>query len=265
VSRLVVLTGTGREHRYVANRLCGSLSISGVVVDEAVHQANLRRAFRGGLVRGCTRIGHYAFRRAIRDESRREEALASILSEGSERFEEVGLVTKVQGINSPGAVEVIERLEPDGLLVFGTRIVGPEVLRLARGLAFNLHTGISPQYRGTDCAFWPIVNEEPEWLGATVHECTMAVDGGQIFGVAQARWEPDDGLHEVFARAVVTGAELYGDVVARYAAGENLAGQAQDLSTGREYRGYMRTLGPELKARLAIRRGLLKRSAPGPS
>ena len=34
-------------------------------------------------------------------------------------------------------------------------------------------------------------------------------------------------------------------------------GAPQDLGTGKEYRGYMRTLVPELRARWALRRGLL--------
>jgi methionyl-tRNA formyltransferase len=134
------------------------------------------------------------------------------------------------------------------------------VLGLARERAFNLHTGVSPRYRGTDCAFWPVVNREPEWLGATVHECTAAVDGGQIYGLARAEWEPGDGIHELFARAVAAGADLYVEAVRRYLDEGGITGELQDLSTGREYRGYMRTLGPELRARWALRRGLLMRA-----
>jgi methionyl-tRNA formyltransferase len=122
----------------------------------------------------------------------------------------------------------------------------------------NLHTGVSPRYRGTDCAFWPVANREPEWIGATVHECTAAIDGGQIFGVAPAGWRPDDRLHELFARAVECGAGLYVDVMRRYLRHGALKGERQDLTEGAEYRGYMRTLGPELRARVALRRGLLK-------
>jgi methionyl-tRNA formyltransferase len=135
------------------------------------------------------------------------------------------------------------------------------MLALPGGPSLNLHTGISPRYRGTDCAFWPVANREPQWLGATVHECTSAVDGGQIYGVVAAHWELGDGLHELFARAVAAGAELYADIVTSYVRGESPAGEAQDLESGREYRGYMRTLRPELRARWALRRGLLRHTA----
>jgi folate-dependent phosphoribosylglycinamide formyltransferase PurN len=256
---LVLLTGSGQEHRYVANRLCRCVPLVGIVSDQAVHRASLRRAFRGGLATGVSRIGHHALRRAIHDESSFQRVLPRVLGQDlCDRFERPDLVTSVTGINSQEAHDSIAALEPDALAVFGTTIVGPETLGLAKELAFNLHTGISPRYRGTDCAFWPVVNGEPEWLGATVHECTAEVDGGQIFAVTKAAWEPEDGVHELFARAVLAGADLYVDVLSRYVQGGAVVGTGQDLSTGREYRGYMRTLGPELKARWALRRGLLR-------
>jgi methionyl-tRNA formyltransferase len=255
--RIVLLTGGGIEHRYVASRLCAALPVHAVVVDEHVRSRSLRRAFRGGVRHGLGRIGLIAFRRAIRDERQRDAALRRVLGDPPIPGDVRTVV--VDGINSPQAVAAVGAAEPDLLLVFGTALVGPEMLALARRLALNLHTGISPQYRGTDCAFWPVVNHEPEWLGATVHECTAAVDGGRIFAVVRARPQPGDGIHELFARAVEAGATAYVETVTTLLEHE-LAGEPQDLTAGREYRGYMRTLAPELRARWALRRGLVRQT-----
>jgi methionyl-tRNA formyltransferase len=259
MSRIVILTGNGPEHRYVANRLCRSVAIEGVVVDTAVRGQSLRRAFRGGTMQGLSRLALEAFRRTVRDGARRRAALTRVLGEESTtRFEAEDRVVRVQGVNTDDAVAAVSRLRPDLILVYGTGIIRDEMLSRAGDLVMNMHTGLSPDYRGTDCAFWPIINGEPERIGATVHECTDRVDGGQTYAVATAGWAPDDGLHELFARAVACGAELYVDAARRYCAG-TLAGRPQDLATGREYRGFMRTLGPELRARWALRRGLLRR------
>jgi folate-dependent phosphoribosylglycinamide formyltransferase PurN len=257
--RLILLTGHGPEHRYVANRLCLAAPIAAVVVDGRDRSPSLRRAFRGGVRPGVARLALFAFRKAVRDAEARDRALQTVLGpELTRRFVAQERVVRVDGVNSGKTVAAVAALEPDAILVFGTSIVGAEVLALARDLALNVHTGISPRYRGTDCAFWPVVNREPAWLGATVHECTAEVDGGQIYRVACAEWQPDDGIHELFARAIVAAADLYVETVLRYLADGELAGARQDLSTGREYRGYMRTLGPELSARWALRRGLLR-------
>ncbi len=64
----------------------------------------------------------------------------------------------------------------------------------------NLHTGVSPRYRGADCEFWPWHEQELNFLGATVHSCTSDLDGGAIFGIATAKLEANDGLGAVFGR-----------------------------------------------------------------
>ena len=258
--RLVVVTGSGPEHRYVANRLCLAAPVHAVVVDVSVRRPSLRRAFRGGTRRGVGRLALQLLLRAARDDAARDAALRGVLGDDlTASFLAEDRVVRVPGVNSAEALAVIARAEPDALLVYGTTIVGDEVLRQARDLAFNMHSGMSPRYRGTDCAFWPVVEGEPEWIGATVHECTAAVDGGPVFAVAAAEWKSDDRLHELFARAVLKGADLYVEVVGRYLAGR-FDGEPQDLSVGREYRGYMRTLVPEVRARWRLRRGLLARA-----
>jgi folate-dependent phosphoribosylglycinamide formyltransferase PurN len=263
--RLVLVTGDGPGEHYVANRLCAALPIDAIVVDATVRQPSLRRAFRGGRARGFSRLGLFAFRRLLHDSRAHQRALEQLLgTEWTAGFTAAHLVTRVDGVNSAAAIRAVDSAQPDALLVFGTSIVGPEMLGLARDLAFNLHTGVSPRYRGTDCTFWPVVNGEPEWVGVTVHECTAAVDGGAIYGVARAEWRPDDRLHELFARCLIRGTDLYVEVVRRYLRDGGIEGERQDLSSGTEYRGYMRTLGPELRARWALRRGLLKRATANP-
>jgi methionyl-tRNA formyltransferase len=257
---LVLLTGDGPEHRYVANRLASELPIDAIIVDERHRTPSLRRAFRKGVRNGIGRVSLHAFRKVVRDEAAYAAALQRVL--GPRHTEAFGAtrVARVDGINGQAALDIVQSLEPDAILVYGTTIVRNPMLALARDLALNLHTGISPRYRGTDCAFWPVVNGEPEWIGATTHECTTDVDGGRIFGVARAEWHEGDGVHELFARAVAVGAELYVDTVRTYLHAGRIDGDEQDLATGSEYRGSMRTLTAELRARLALRRGLLQRS-----
>jgi methionyl-tRNA formyltransferase len=260
--RLVLLTGDGPEHRYVAGRLTAELPLSRIVVDMASRPPALRRAFRAGVGSGMSRVGLELFRRAVRDRAAAAGAARRVLGEElTLEFPPGARVTRVDGVNSAEALNAVAALRPHLLLVYGTSIVGDRMLGLARERALNMHTGISPLYRGTQCAFWPVVNGEPELIGATVHECTSETDGGQVFAAGPAAWDERDRLHELFGRAVVKGADLYVDVVRRYLDG-SLEGAPQDLSVGREYRGFERTLGPELRARWALRRGLLRRDSP---
>lgn len=253
--RLVALTRDGPEHRYVINRLCERFDIAAVIVDRRELRGGLRRGLNHGLRSFLSRAALKLYLKAIRDRAARERALQRILGSDmtSGWVAAHQRIVSVDGANSPESLEAARALEPDAILIYGTSIIRAPMLALARDMAFNMHTGLSPHYRGTHCAFWPIVNGEPHMLGATVHECTADIDGGQIFETANACPQPGDGLHECFARAVIAGTDAYIRVIDRYLAG-TLKGEMQDLAIGREYRGHMRTLGAELHARRALRK-----------
>jgi methionyl-tRNA formyltransferase len=259
--RIILITGDDEGHRYVANRLATEIQLAGIVVDEGTGDQNrLRKLWkRYTIPQLASRAGLRFLAIVRRDEVRRRNSIIKVLGpENCHDFLCPHVVTRVQGINSKEGIRVVSSLQPDVILVFGTGVVKQTVLSLARNLALNLHAGISPYYRGADCAFWPLYHNELNMLGATVHECTMQLDGGRIFATGCARLEPDDDLYSVFARCLRVGADLYVKVVKDLLAG-TLEGKPQDLSIGREYKAVMRNLRADLKVRRQIRKGLVRR------
>ena len=260
--RVIIITGEDLEHRYVANRLTTHVPIAGIVVDQgkpSTSSQRLRRYFRRySALQMIERVFINVVRKVCKDRSVRAETVPAVFGpENCSAFQRTDLVQYVQGINDPEAIRIVTALQPDVILVFGTGIVRDKVLSIAKIMALNLHTGVSPIYRGADCVFWPLHNNEIDMLGATVHECTQEVDGGKIFGVTRVNLKRDDNLFSVFARCVVAGAELYVHTVQKLLEGR-LEGKPQDLSKGREYRAYMRGLSAEIKTRRAIRAGLIR-------
>jgi methionyl-tRNA formyltransferase len=259
--RIIIITGNGDGHRYVANQLAAKLELSGIIVDNGrrtTRAARIRQLWRRySAAQLLSRLLVRIYRRLIRDAADKKHSMIAVLGEESRAFSKPALVHEVFGINTPDSVRLVELLDPDILLVFGTGIVGKAVLSKARRIALNMHTGISPYYRGCDCAFWPLYNREVDMVGATVHECTQDVDGGRIFATGKAYLRPTDGMHAVFARAIVSGAELYVETVLKLLRKE-ITGSPQDLSVGTEYKAYMRGLKAELKVRRQIAQGMIR-------
>ncbi len=263
MKRIVLITGEDLQHRYVANRLAAEIALAAIVVDHGKPSsalAKVRRLLRrytyGQLV---SRLALFLLRKIWRYHSTSRRALVRVFgSENCSNFLHVDLVRHVHGVNTAESQRLIASLEPDVILVFGTGIVGLKVLSLARTIALNLHTGISPHYRGCDCAFWPLHNDELDMLGATVHECTMATDGGQIFGTTRIQLHADDDLFAVFARCVVAGTDLYARKVLELI-DHGIEGTPQDLTIGKEYMAYMRGVRAEWKVRRSIQSGLIRR------
>jgi methionyl-tRNA formyltransferase len=260
--KFVLLTRDGLEHCYVANRLASECALHAIIVDQGKptsRPARLRLLLKRYTWRQlCSRLVGRVLSVVLMDSRRRKEEMFRVLGRAKcERHLHESLLHCVHGINSDESCRLIEGLKPDVILVYGTSVVGDRVLSLAGKNALNMHTGIAPQYRGADCAFWPLYNNEPGLVGATIHQCTNRIDGGMIYRTAPAPLDADDSLFSVFARSVKVGADLYVDAVRNLADG-TLHGTAQELDKGREYKAAMKSWWKEMTVRRKIRRGLIK-------
>lgn len=256
---VVLLTGTGVQHRYIANRLANGPGLEAIVFVRPVQTAKtqrLTRMMRRFGIRGMVkRAALRSVLVATGEKRRRGRALREILGDCASPRGVPQFI--VSGANGPETLGLLKQLSPEVLCVYGTPIIRDPVLATARRVALNLHTGLSPRYRGADCAFWPLFHQEPQFLGATVHVCTSAVDGGAIYATARATLQSNDRVGAVFARCIRTGGDLYASVVAQVLAG-TATSVAQNISEGTEFFAAMRDWRAELKVWRLLRSGLVR-------
>jgi methionyl-tRNA formyltransferase len=257
--RIVLLTGDQPEHCHVARTLASTDALGAIVIDHGVSRSRMQRLRVGrrrfGVLGLTQRFAWQTFTQLAGENARERAALTAIV--GTAVMPKGIAVYDVNGVNASSTVELLHTLVPNVLCVYGTSVVKQPTLSTASQLALNMHTGISPQFRGADCAFWPLHEGQPQWLGATVHECTSAVDGGAIYGTSRALLERDDGIGAVFGRSVVAGADLYARILRQVLNGGAFP-IPQDLTVGREYRAAMRTWRAELRVKRMLSGGLIR-------
>lgn len=254
---IVIVTGDGPEHRFVANALGARFKVDAILVCDPAKPRSLKKIFRKSPLTFTDKLLRKAFLALVGDKAARAQSLSRVLGPRAGAFDQQDLVRRVGRPKSGTLAAVTAELAPDILAIYGTSIIPDAVLRIPNRIALNMHTGLSPDYRGVSCAFWPIRDGRPDMVGATVHECTPEVDGGRIYVRKPARLEAEDDLHAIFARAVVVGAEAYVETVASFLSGTP-EGTMQDLSEGQEFRGDQIGLRSELSTRLAL--GKLRRA-----
>ena len=72
-------------------------------------------------------------------------------------------------------------LRSDLYIVFGSSFIkGFLVDFLVLNKAINIHAGVSPYYRGTDCNFWALYDNNPHLVGSTIHLLSNGLDDGPI-------------------------------------------------------------------------------------
>jgi methionyl-tRNA formyltransferase len=139
------------------------------------------------------------------------------------------------GCNAPAEIAAMRALAPDVVLVFGTQILKDEIIEAFDGRIINLHLGLSPYYRGAGTNFWPLVNREPECVGATIHYLDRGVDSGAIIAHVRPAVRATDGPHDLGNRTIAAAADT---LVA--AARAHVAGRVRAVAQAGDGRLYMR-------------------------
>ena len=74
-----------------------------------------------------------------------------------------------------------EALHSDVYVVFGASYIkGWLIDFLVQNGALNIHMGISPFYRGSSCNFWALYDNNPSYVGSTIHMLSKGLDSGDM-------------------------------------------------------------------------------------
>ena len=96
-------------------------------------------------------------------------------------------------------------LETDYVVVFGSSYIkGWLADALIAKNAVNLHMGISPQYRGSACNFWALFDNNPQFVGATIHRLAKSLDTGSVIQHVRPEFTGQNLFH-FSMQAVATG------------------------------------------------------------
>lgn len=89
-------------------------------------------------------------------------------------------ITAVNSVNEDACIRLLQELDPDLVIVNGTRIISRKVLESTRAVFINMHTGITPKYRGVHGGYWAIANNDAALCGVTIHLVDKGIDTGGI-------------------------------------------------------------------------------------
>lgn len=226
VVRAILLTSTFQRHVFVANTVAAACDLAGVWQEEK-HFRPERYANDADEERVIAR--HFS----DRDES--EERYFA----GHEAVRlDSGSALRVVPTGACSGVAEVERMiaaRPDVVLVFGTGILREPFLSAFEGRILNIHLGLSPYYRGAGTNFWPLVNREPEYVGATIHYLDAGIDTGPIVSHARPSIEAGDGPHDLGNKTIVAAAQAL-----VLAAAAHLSGTVRAVPQWRDGRLYQR-------------------------
>lgn len=195
--KAIILTSTFRRHVHVVNTLAAGCDVVGVWQEEKTFRPE---RYANDAAEEAIIQRHFAERDASEERYFAGDATLRLPPGAVHRTVGGG------GCNNAADVALMQELGPDVALVFGTGILREPFLSAFEGRIINIHLGLSPYYRGAGTNFWPLVNREPEYVGATIHYLDAGIDTGPILAHARPRIEPADGAHDVGNKTIVAAA-----------------------------------------------------------
>jgi methionyl-tRNA formyltransferase len=208
--RTIVLTSTHLRHQYVANVIASQLDVAGVWQEE--------KSFVPGTYAQTPEdhdviARHFAARDASEELFFADHRVLQLRQGARLKVGPPGI------INDPDEIAEMAALTPDVVLVFGTGLLRGGIIGRFPGRIINLHLGLSPYYRGAGTNFWPLVNREPEFVGATIHYLDAGIDTGPMLVHARPEMQASHGPHEIGNHAIVAGAAALVDGARAHVAG----------------------------------------------
>lgn len=185
MKKIVMLCSRGDSSYLVYNKLSEHFSIEKVIIEDSVSTKNLlkRRIKKLGFL---TVLGQVLFVGTVvpflkkSTENRKKEILEEYGASVDDKAMMASNPIFVNSVNDKECIEALKRINPDIVVVNGTRIISEEVLSCVNAKFVNLHAGITPKYRGSHGAYWALYNNDKENAGVTVHFVDKGIDTGNI-------------------------------------------------------------------------------------
>lgn len=168
--KITLLTANSRRHNYFINLLSN-------ICDELFVIQEARTIFPGLIKaeRNKSKILDNYFKKVSLAEKK-------IFGESYIKSKNVKILPLRMGdLNNCSIKFLRDFLKSDYYIVFGSSYIkGKLVDFLIKNKAVNIHMGVSPYYRGTDCNFWALYDNNPHLVGATIHLLSKGLDSGPI-------------------------------------------------------------------------------------
>ena len=136
-------------------------------------------------------------------------------------------VIEVESVNSDDVYNMLQELAPDILVVWGSSILKPHILKTAKK-SVNLHFGLCPHYRGAVANQHAVLSDDFSRIGATIHLINGTADAGDILAILYA--DTNKPTRELFRDLNDRALAEYVEIIAQLHTGKELIAEKQGVS-----------------------------------
>ena len=214
--RIVLLAGKWDTTPLVYNFLQKNFPVTRVLIEEGVPKKEFlkKRIKKLGLLNvGGQILFQLLIAKPLRMQSGKR--ITEIIEEYGLSQKPVPLneLTDISSVNSDECLQQLQLLQPDLVIIHGTRIISKKILKAVNAPFINIHAGITPRYRGSHGAYWALVNNDKENCGVTVHLVDAGIDTGNVLAQGTIPFTSKDNFTTYGYLQLAVGLQLMKNVI----------------------------------------------------
>lgn len=190
--KIVFLASDCESSRWVFNALKKEFTFSAAIIETPISKKTLftRRIKKIGIIKvtGQALFSLLVVPYLRKKGAARKEALIKKYELDDTAFDPA-ITHRVPSVNDKSCNNLLQQLQPDIVVVNGTRIISRAILQCTGARFINMHVGITPAYRGSHGGYWAVYNNDIKNFGTTIHFVDTGVDTGKI--ITQVFVAPD--------------------------------------------------------------------------
>lgn len=210
-TKIALITGPELNHRYFINRLNRKFPIECVFIEEVTYPDFTTDSPKH------QEAWEWFFRRRKEYE---QNTFAD--SESWARKNQPTIIPIHTGqLNSTDTLNTLQAQHPEIIILFGSSLIGRELMECFPNRIINLHIGLSGEYRGSSSNFWPIYDGRLDCLGATLMKINAGIDTGKVLAQEIITVEEGDTEQSLMGKSLILGMDLTLQVLRRWLKGNH--------------------------------------------
>ena len=194
--KIIILTANEERHKFFRKFVNNQRKID---VCLAICENNEGRQFKQIL---SSKLSSKIQKKHFKDRMKLEKKFFFKFNKKLKKPKETLIVNRGEINKNNKILKKIFKINPNFIISFGCGLISNKIISKFKNKFINIHLGLSPYYRGSGSNYWPLVNNEPQLVGATFMKIDGGIDTGPILHQIRAEMFKNDTIHDIGNRLI---------------------------------------------------------------
>jgi folate-dependent phosphoribosylglycinamide formyltransferase PurN len=178
--RVLILATDGRNSRLLYNTLKKEHPMTSVILEDSIPKTTFLkiRIKKIGFIKAISQAAFILFILPFIKDKRSQKLIVESGFNATPIPE--NQIQRVSSFHNPEVIQMIQKAGCDLVILNGTRILKKTLLSQIKVPTVNIHTGITPEFRGVHGGYWANYFNKLDLFGVTLHYVNSGVDTGEV-------------------------------------------------------------------------------------